>query len=531
MSMTRAVVLGPLLVLVGACASDQVDTSGAGGDSTGFGGSGGTTVAVSTVSAGGSASGGAGTGGGVTTSTTAGAGGGAVCGDGVIEPPEQCEGTDFGGKSCADFGLSGGTLVCNPFCGIVVSGCTPKEACNDGTDNDSDGKTDCADEDCATALTCTDSCAGAQFVTIPSYSYGDIDGEPSVLVPSCTPTSGREQVFAVTAIVDGDLTASLYPSGFDGVIYIRTTCDDASSEIACVNAKGSGQAENATISATAGTTYFVVVESTSPTASGFYDVQIDQPTPEDFCDDMFDDDFDGYLDCDDPTSCQGSVECVPGSGALSTPCFYNTDCASANGDPICLGYQQGFNDGYCSEFCSGPGDCAGDGVCVDIGISVHGVCFDGCQTDSDCAGDFVCVSVPGGQKACQNPPEVACGDWADNDGDGLEDCEDPTSCQGTIWCTPGPNPVGATCQNHYDCQATNGDPRCISSFWDGWPGGYCSEYCDLSLNDCPSGSSCSDWLFLQSGNGLCLKDCTTTADCRSGYDCLDVGAGHDVCVF
>ena len=45
------------------------------------------------------------------------------CGDGVIEGDEQCEGTDFGGKSCSSYGYSRGSLSCNS-CRISKSGCS-----------------------------------------------------------------------------------------------------------------------------------------------------------------------------------------------------------------------------------------------------------------------------------------------------------------------------------------------------------------------------------------------------------------------
>jgi hypothetical protein len=54
-----------------------------------------------------------------------GAGGSAMCGDGVAERNEACDGLDFGGKTCETYGLWPGQLVCNDFCEVVVSGCAP----------------------------------------------------------------------------------------------------------------------------------------------------------------------------------------------------------------------------------------------------------------------------------------------------------------------------------------------------------------------------------------------------------------------
>ena len=55
--------------------------------------------------------------------------GGPVCGDGVIESPEQCEGSNLNGQTCQTLGYGSGTLSCSS-CSFVTSGCTsPPPAC------------------------------------------------------------------------------------------------------------------------------------------------------------------------------------------------------------------------------------------------------------------------------------------------------------------------------------------------------------------------------------------------------------------
>jgi hypothetical protein len=46
-----------------------------------------------------------------------------ICGNGIKEGSEQCDGSDFGGKTCFHFGYSGGSLSCNPGCTLNFSGC------------------------------------------------------------------------------------------------------------------------------------------------------------------------------------------------------------------------------------------------------------------------------------------------------------------------------------------------------------------------------------------------------------------------
>jgi hypothetical protein len=48
-----------------------------------------------------------------------------MCGDNIKNGPEACDGADLSGKSCTDYGFTGGTLKCKSGCGSVdVSSCT-----------------------------------------------------------------------------------------------------------------------------------------------------------------------------------------------------------------------------------------------------------------------------------------------------------------------------------------------------------------------------------------------------------------------
>jgi hypothetical protein len=46
------------------------------------------------------------------------------CGDGLIGPGEQCDGTNFAGSTCLSLGFSGGTLLCSATCRLDTSSCT-----------------------------------------------------------------------------------------------------------------------------------------------------------------------------------------------------------------------------------------------------------------------------------------------------------------------------------------------------------------------------------------------------------------------
>jgi cysteine-rich repeat protein len=53
-----------------------------------------------------------------------------TCGNGTIDSGEQCDGANFGGATCASLGLTGGALSCNGTCQRVTTGCTG--ACGNG---------------------------------------------------------------------------------------------------------------------------------------------------------------------------------------------------------------------------------------------------------------------------------------------------------------------------------------------------------------------------------------------------------------
>jgi len=50
--------------------------------------------------------------------------GGPVCGDGVIQSGEQCDGSNLGGSSCTALGFVGGSLSCDPTCHFNVTACS-----------------------------------------------------------------------------------------------------------------------------------------------------------------------------------------------------------------------------------------------------------------------------------------------------------------------------------------------------------------------------------------------------------------------
>ncbi len=100
-----------------------------------------------------------------------------ACGNGVIDPSEDCDGAEIGGVSCTDIGYDGGVLGCTPGCEFDESVCAD-EVCDDGIDNDLDGFVDCQDSDCAARASCncgdyTTTTSGAMvYVSAGTFTMG-----------------------------------------------------------------------------------------------------------------------------------------------------------------------------------------------------------------------------------------------------------------------------------------------------------------------------------------------------------------------
>lgn len=98
------------------------------------------------------------------------------CGNGVLDPGEQCDGINLGGASCGSQGFVGGTLKCSTTCTLDTAACNncgngtcessetcgtcavdcsgKPEICGNGIDDNCAGGTDCADAACSGLASC-----------------------------------------------------------------------------------------------------------------------------------------------------------------------------------------------------------------------------------------------------------------------------------------------------------------------------------------------------------------------------------------
>jgi hypothetical protein len=81
-------------------------------------------------------------------------------------------------------------------------------------------------------------------------------------------------VYVVVPDTDGTLVLSL-TSDWDGGLYVRTTCDDPSSELACEDVLGENATEVLQLPVTGGVTYYVYVDGYTSDSYGPYELTSD----------------------------------------------------------------------------------------------------------------------------------------------------------------------------------------------------------------------------------------------------------------
>ncbi|MDY0001303.1 MAG: hypothetical protein RBU30_08425 [Polyangia bacterium] len=76
------------------------------------------------------------------------------CGDSFVEGLETCDGSDFAGLTCGDFGFIGGNLICNPYCRLETDNCN-NVRCGDGECDIYENQATCPGE-CPEPIECGD---------------------------------------------------------------------------------------------------------------------------------------------------------------------------------------------------------------------------------------------------------------------------------------------------------------------------------------------------------------------------------------
>ena len=209
-----------------------------------------------------------------------------------------------------------------------------------------------------------------------------------------------------------------------------------------------------------------------------------------------------------PTTCVDADACTLDL-RTGTPSSCNVTCthppitACRAGDGCCPTACTAQNDSDCSATC-------GNGM-LDSGELCDGTsCPTSCPTPSDaCMPTRLVGTARACNARCMPMPISAC-----MGGDGC--C--PSSCNPSndSDCRPPPSSsIGAACTSPSSCTGLSSGATCLL---DGYPGGYCSQFC--TSGGCPSGSTCDS-------NFLCIQVCDpANNNCRSDYSC-HTGLGRD----
>jgi hypothetical protein len=364
--------------------------------------------------------------------------------------------------------------------------------CEDGLDEDFDGRSDCLDPDCPPCSDCADLLLGAA----PSSISGTTAGEPDSAIGSCDTSFGvpaPDVHVGFTAPVQGRYAFRLTENTeFDSILYVLDGC--GGTELGCddyFDAFGSLGQEVVVVELAVNQYVVAVVDGYSGLSGDFELEVVMPPLVESACAWRPDEDLDGLADCLDP-DCAAVGTCVPAcpdlalvsaSGSVSATTwgypdetqgscdfgyFDATDVQISFTAPVEASYVfQLATDTefdtvlYVLDACGGAelgcADFWGTGELLALRLSAGqqvvavvdgsqgqsgafelvvgqatanevGLCFDSLDNDADLLAD------------CFDPDcaaEPACGEVCDDDlddnGDGLVDCLDVT-CKGEAVC-------------------------------------------------------------------------------------------------
>ena len=300
-----------------------------------------------------------------------------VCGDGLIEPPEECDGDEFGGLGCSDFGdFDGGELLCDPlvclilkdFCECADVVCGQGLSCVQGDCRCEPGALRCTGDrletcdgdDFLQGIDCADGCDSDENACTPQQETEDNDDLANAN-PLGTLDLGTRTVIEgligegdpdfFTFSLDGPAVVTLETRGDETFDTLLLLCDPVdqlcATPVAEDDDSGDGLQSLLFARLDAGE-HFFILEGFEPLSSPYL-LEIDVETPlcepgEEVCSDdsilLCDDDGAGFqeifacqITCDGTDGCQGVAESEPNDSDLQAQLLLPTpgDCTGVEG--------------------------------------------------------------------------------------------------------------------------------------------------------------------------------------------------------
>lgn len=172
-----------------------------------------------------------------------------LCGNGVVDANEECDGANLDAQTCMTFGFTGGALLCSPQCIFDKSMCT-SPSCGDGTVDGNGEECDCGNQgvNCTAAQLGNKVCGNLTSPNGGSYSGGNLTcnspGSCSFNKSACT-YCGDGVRNAAEACDGADLAGQTCQSqGFNGGGALGCTAQCAFNTGGCQNIVcGNGQCQ------------------------------------------------------------------------------------------------------------------------------------------------------------------------------------------------------------------------------------------------------------------------------------------------
>ena len=245
------------------------DCSGQGGSGQGGSGQGGSAQGGSAQ--GGSAQGGSAQGG----SAQGGSGQG---GSGTLCTPGQqiscaCPGGSQGAQACLMDGSGYGPCMCNGSGGAGQGGSGQGGSSQGGSSQGGSSSGGTGSGSNVTADSSAETCPGQtlDLSSLPVTVTGDTSANSNDYAGHCSyPGASTDVVFHFIAPSTGTLNITLDPTGFDSVVYVRTTDCVSGTRDCATGAVGSGMSEQLTLSVVQGTSYYVHVDGWTGGFNGPY---------------------------------------------------------------------------------------------------------------------------------------------------------------------------------------------------------------------------------------------------------------------